>query len=189
MTAIILIPLAFLITSLGIFSRHLYPAISPEQAVPSLMAGLLSPAVEGLVAAALLAAFMSSADTCLMTFTTILTFDIYGKIRQRAHRESSLKDDQDHMMKASRVAVIIAGVFALTFAVFIPNIIKALLIAYTVFTSGLFIPIIAGFYRKKLGLTSTGALWAIAGGGQLPSSWDRAIPSWEWRSLQLCSLQ
>ncbi|MGB4653528.1 sodium:solute symporter family protein [Methanothrix sp.] len=165
MTAIILIPLAFLITSLGIFSRHLYPAISPEQAVPSLMAGLLSPAVEGLVAAALLAAFMSSADTCLMTFTTILTFDIYGKIRQRAHRESSLKDDQDHMMKASRVAVIIAGVFALTFAVFIPNIIKALLIAYTVFTSGLFIPIIAGFYRKKLGLTSTGALWAIAGGG------------------------
>ena len=80
MSAIILIPLAFLITSLGIFSSYLYPAIPPEQAIPSLMAGLLSPAIEGLVAAALLAAFMSSADTCLMTATSILTFDIYGKI-------------------------------------------------------------------------------------------------------------
>ena len=41
--AIILIPLAFLITSLGIFARSLYPAASPEQAIPVLMTGLLSP--------------------------------------------------------------------------------------------------------------------------------------------------
>ena len=92
-------------------------------------------------------------------------------------------------MKASRVAVIIAGASALILAVFIPNIIKALLIAYTVFTSGLFIPIIAGFYRKKLGLTSTGALWAIAGGGSTAILLGQSYPSWAWRSLQLCSLQ
>lgn len=164
-SAIILIPLAFLITTLGIFSRYLYPAIPPEQAIPSLMTGLLSPAIEGLVAAALLAAFMSSADTCLMTATSILTFDIYGEIRRRTHGETDPKALQDHLMKASRAAVIIAGASALILAISVPDIIKTLLLAYTVFTSGLLVPIIAGFYRKQLGLTSTGALWAIAGGG------------------------
>jgi len=42
-SAFILIPLAFIITSLGIFSRLLYPASAPEQAIPSLLTGLLSP--------------------------------------------------------------------------------------------------------------------------------------------------
>jgi len=164
-SAIILIPLAFLITTLGIFSRHLYPGISPEQAIPTLMTGLLSPPIEGLVAAALLAAFMSSADTCLMTATSILTFDIYGEMRRRMHGESDPRTSQDHLMKISRAAVIIAGASALILAVSVPDIIKTLLLAYTIFTSGLLMPIIAGFYRKQLGLTTAGALWAIAAGG------------------------
>lgn len=164
-SAIILIPLAFLITSLGIFSSYLYPAIYPEQAIPSLMAGLLSPAIEGLVAAALLAAFMSSADTCLMTATSILTFDIYGKIYHRVPSKKDRKITPDHLMKASRVAVLIIGASALILAISIPDIIKTLLIAYTVFTSGLLVPVVAGFYNRSLGLTSTGALSAITGGG------------------------
>jgi len=129
------------------------------------MTGLLSPMIEGLVAAALLAAFMSSADTCLMTATSILTFDIYGEMRRRMHSEIDPQAAQDHLMKISRAAVIIAGASALIVAVSIPDIIKTLLLAYTIFTSGLLMPIIAGFYRKQLGLTSAGALWAIAGGG------------------------
>ena len=157
LSAIILIPLAFLITTLGIFSSYLYPAIPPEQAILSLMTGLLTPVIKGLVAAALLAAFMSSADTCLMTATSILTFDIYGKIHSNA--------TQDHLMKASRIAVMIIGALALTLAISVPEIIKTLLIAYTIFTSGLLMPVLAGFYRERLGLTSTGALCAIAGGG------------------------
>lgn len=157
LSAIILIPLAFLITTLGIFSSYLYPAIPPEQAILSLMTGLLTPVIKGLVAAALLAAFMSSADTCLMTATSILTFDIYGKIYSNA--------TQDHLMKASRIAVMIIGALALALAISVPEIIKTLLIAYTIFTSGLLMPVLAGFYRERLGLTSTGALCAIAGGG------------------------
>ena len=187
--AIILIPMAFLITSLGIFSAHLYPAINPEQAIPSLMAGLLFPAVEGLVAAALLAAFMSSADTCLMTATSILTLDIYDKIYGRIGNrignrvgnriESSiernmgdeigsgrnLKAPQDHLMKVSRIAVLVIGAAALILAISIPDIITTLLLAYTIFTSGLLMPVLAGFYRDRLGLTANGALCAIAGGG------------------------
>jgi SSS family solute:Na+ symporter len=46
-----------------------------------------------------------------------------------------------------------------------PGIIKILMTAYTIFTSGLLLPVIAGFYKRRLGLTSSGALAALAGGG------------------------
>ena len=155
--AVILIPLAFLITSLGIFARSLYPAASPDQAIPVLLTGLLSPGSEGLVAAALLAAFMSSADTSLMTATSILTLDIYRKARPASSEKK--------LMAVSRIFVFIIGLLALALAVSMPSIIRTLLIAYTVFTSGLLLPVIAGFYRGRLGLTSCGALAALIGGG------------------------
>jgi solute:Na+ symporter, SSS family len=155
--AVILIPTAFLITSLGIFARSLYPAAAPEQAIPLLLTGLLSPGTEGLVAAALLAAFMSSADTSLMTATSILTLDIYRKI--------SPDSSERKLMTVSRLSVLVIGVSALALAVSMPGIIKTLLIAYTVFTSGLLLPVIAGFYRDRLGLTPSGALAALVGGG------------------------
>lgn len=155
--AVILIPLAFLITSLGIFARSLYPGVSPDQAIPVLLTGLLSPGWEGLVVAALLAAFMSSADTSLMTATSILTLDIYRKIRPAT--------SEKNLITVSRIFVLIIGLLALGLAVSMPSIIKTLLIAYTVFTSGLLLPVIAGFYRDKLGLTSYGALAALIGGG------------------------
>jgi SSS family solute:Na+ symporter len=155
--AIILIPLALLITSLGVFCRSIYPSVHPEEAIVSLMTGLLSPGLAGLVAAALLAAFMSSADTSLMTVTSIITFDIYKKARPEAGAA--------HLMKISRMAVVLIGCCALLLAISLPGIIKTLLIAYTVFTSGLLLPTVAGFYKERLGLTSGGALCALVGGG------------------------
>ena len=155
--AVILIPLAFLITYLGVFARSLYPGASPEQAFPVLLTGLLSPATEGLVAASLLAAFMSSADTCLMTATSILTLDIY---RKACPGSSELK-----LMAVSRLFVLTIGFLALALAVSMPGIIKTLLIAYTVYSSGLLLPVIAGFFKDRLGLTPTGAFVALVGGG------------------------
>jgi SSS family solute:Na+ symporter len=155
--AIILIPLAFIITSLGVFCRSLYPATSPEGAILSLLTGLLSPGMGGLVAAALLAAFMSSADTSLMTVTSILTFDIYKKTRPKANPA--------HLLKISRIIVMLIGASALFLAISMPGIIKTLLIAYTVFTSGLLLPTVAGFYKERLGLTPGGALSSLVGGG------------------------
>ncbi len=155
--AIILIPLAFIITSLGIFSRSLFPAATPEQAIPLLLTSLLSPAAEGLVAAALLAAFMSSADTSLMTATSILTLDLYKKVKPGSTEKK--------LMAVSRLFVLIIGISALALAISVPSIIKTLLIAYTIFTSGLLLPVIAGFYKDRLGLTPSGALAALVGGG------------------------
>ncbi len=167
-SAIILIPLAFVIAFLGIFSRTLYPEISPEQAIPALLTGLLSPGIEGLVVAALLAAFMSSADTSLMTATSILTLDLYKKVRPDASSR--------HMIHVSRVTVVIIGASALLLAVSMPGIIKTLLLAYTVFTGGLLLPVVAGFYKERLGLTPSGALFALVGGGVTAIFFGQSYP-------------
>jgi SSS family solute:Na+ symporter len=166
--AIILIPLAFIIASLGVFCRSIYPTAHPEEAIISLMIGLLSPGVAGLVAAALLAAFMSSADTSLMTVTSIITFDIYKKIRPEA--------SASHLMNISRAAVVLIGCCALLLAISLPGIIKTLLIAYTIFTSGLLLPTVAGFYKERLGLTSGGALCALIGGGMTALFLGQSFP-------------
>jgi len=167
-SAFILIPLAFLITSLGIFARSIYPNISPEQAIPVLMMGLLSPSLAGIVAAALLAAFMSSADTSLMTATSIMTLDIYKKIKP--------KSSERILMAISRLGVLLIGLSALVLAISSPNIINTLLIVYTVFTNGMLVPVIAGFYHKQLGLTPHGALAALVGGGTTALIFGQTYP-------------
>jgi SSS family solute:Na+ symporter len=45
------------------------------------------------------------------------------------------------------------------------GVISSLLFAYTIFTCGLVVPVIAGFYKEKLKVTSQGALAALIGGG------------------------
>jgi len=110
-----------------------------------------------LVAAALLAAFMSSADTSLMTATSILTLDLYKKARPQVGKKD--------IMMFSRLAVLIIGACSLALAVSLASIIKTLLIAYTIFTGGLLLPVVAGFYKDRLGFTPTGALSALVAGG------------------------
>ena len=45
--------------------------------------------------------------------------------------------------------------------------ITALLFAYTVYTAGVILPVIAGFYKNRLRVTPVGALAALIGGGSV----------------------
>jgi len=157
MSAIILIPLAFAITILGISAKILFPSIQSEQALPVLMMNMLSPLERGIVGSALLAAFMSSAATPLMTATTTMALDLYRKARP----SSSVPE----LMRTSRLGAVTIGLAALALALTGSGIIAMLFSVYTVFTSGMLVPVIGGFYKEKLGLTSLGALTALVGGG------------------------
>lgn len=167
-SAIVLIPLAFIITALGIFARHLYPGIAPEQALPTLMMSMLSPVERGIVGAALISAFMSSAATPLMTATTTMALDLYRKARPGT--------DAQHLMKASRLGTMIIGISALTLALTSPGIIATLMVVYTIFTGGMLVPVVAGFYRERLGLTSSGAIAALLGGGATAAIFSQKYP-------------
>lgn len=157
LAASILVPLAFAITLLGICARTLFPGIGAEEALPALMTGTLPPWGQAIVAAALFSALMSSADTTLLTATSILTLDLYKKARP--------KSSSNHLMKVTRFGSALIGTLALISALRMPEIIGTLLSAYTVFAGGLIVPVVAGFYKERLGLTPEGALAALLGGG------------------------
>ena len=156
-TALIIVPVAFAITTIGMGASVLFPQIvSPEQAFPVVINEVLPPFVGGIVLAALLGAVMSSADTILFSASTILAVDIIGHFRPLTQAKT---------LFYSRWVVVVLGVVALLLALVLRGVINALLFAYTVYTAGLIVPVIAGFYRDRLKVTSRGALAAIIGGG------------------------
>lgn len=159
LSAFSFVPLAFAIVLIGMGARVLYPQIYAEQAFPQVISGVLSPWLGGLVLAALVAALMSSADTCLLSQGVILTRDII----KRFHPSLSEKKT----ILVTRLNIIILGLLALGLAMILKGVISSLLFAYTVFTCGLVVPVIAGFYKEKLKVTPQGALAALIGGGTI----------------------
>ena len=159
LSAFLFIPLALAITLIGMSAKVLYPQIAAEQAFPQVIAGVLSPGLSGLILAALVAALMSSADTCLLSQSVILTEDIF----KRFH--SSL--DERKTILLTRLSLIVLGLLALCLAIVLKGVISSLLFAYTIFTCGLVVPVIAGFYKERLKVTPQGALVALIGGGTI----------------------
>ena len=156
LSAFLFIPLAFAITLIGMSAKVLYPQIMPAQAFPQVISGL-SPGLSGLVIAAVIAALMSSADTCLLSQSVILTEDIIKRVHPAL--------DERKTVLLTRLSLVGLGLVALGLALILKTVYESLLFAYTVFTCGLVVPVIAGFYKDKLKVTPRGALAALIGGG------------------------
>jgi len=157
LSAFLFIPLAFAIIFIGMSAKVLYPEIAAEGAFPQVITSVLSPGLSGLILAALVAALMSSADTCLLTQSVILTEDII----KRTHPAL----DERKTILLTRLSLIGLGLVALGLALSLKGVISSLLFAYTIFTCGLVVPVVAGFYKEKLKVTPQGALAALIGGG------------------------
>ena len=157
-TACIMIPLAFAIAFLGVSARFLLPDIAPESAFPALIMHLLPAGLNALVMAALLAAIMSSADTCLLTTGTIIIHDVVRPLLPARTPEKTL-------ILLSRTTVLVIGAFSIIIALRGQGIIGSLLFAYTIYSGGLVVPVLFGFYRDALRLHSLGAVSAVLSGG------------------------
>jgi SSS family solute:Na+ symporter len=152
-----IIPISLFIIIIGMGAKILYPDIPSEQAFPTVIGELLPVGLSGLVLAALLAAIMSSADTCLLTTSTIFTEDIYKRIFPGTGEKKRLM--------ISRLGIVIIGIVALLIALQLGGVISSLLLAYTIYTSGIVLPVLVGFHKDKFKVNSYGALAAIIGGG------------------------
>ena len=157
--AALIIPVAFAVTLIGMGAAALFPQISPEQAFPTVIKEVFSPLLGGIVLAALLCAVMSSADTVLLSASTILTVDIVGGFKPALNKQN--------ILPRSRWAIVLLGIGALIVALTLKGIISALLFAYTIYTAGVILPVIAGFFKDKLKVTPSGALTALIVGGSV----------------------
>jgi SSS family solute:Na+ symporter len=158
--ALLMIPIAFAITLMGMGASVLFPQVAPEQAFPVVIGEVFSPVFGGIVLAALLCAVMSSADTTLLSASTILTVDIIGRFRPSP-------GDSGKTLPRSRWVIVLLGVCSLVMALVLKGVISALMFAYTVYTCGVILPVIGGFFRRRLKVTTAGALAALIGGGAL----------------------
>jgi SSS family solute:Na+ symporter len=153
----LLIPFAFCITLIGMGAFYFFPKISPEAAFPSLISGTLPVWVAGIVLAALVSAVMSSASATLWSASTILSVNLIRPFQ---------KNGEDHKtLSLSRWGMFFIGTAALLVALVLKDVISALLFAYTIYTCGVILPVILGFYKTRLKLTASGALAGIVGGG------------------------
>jgi SSS family solute:Na+ symporter len=160
LSALVMVPLAFVITMIGVSARAIFPGISAENAFPWVVMNVLPDGVNGFVVAALLAAVMSTAATCLLTTSTILVSDVLKPLWGERLTEKK-------MLSCSRIAVAIIGFFSIFIALQAEGIISSLLLAYTVYSGGLIIPVLFGFYSRRLALHPLGAIASVVVGGFL----------------------
>jgi len=156
--AILVVFLAVMITSIGIYGKSLYPGIESESVFPVLIMEHLPEWIKGVVVAALLAAFLSSANTCLITSCIILNSDIINPLVYKNRL------DERKQVFITRILIFVIGSASISITLYSGGIIKSMLFALTVYTTGLIIPVILGFYREKLRLNSYGAIAAVLTG-------------------------
>ncbi len=143
---------------MGMSSRGLFPDLPDTgMAVPKLVLETLTPVLAGLVLAAVMAAIMSTAASILTAATSHVINDVYREIMHRGEEMDTKK-----LLVLSRVWTVIIGVLAIGLSFLVPQIVKLLLMSYTLYTSGVFIPVVGGFFWKQS--TRQGAWAALATG-------------------------
>ncbi len=135
----------------------LVPGLPVEKAVFAMPIAItkLGPLLGGIILAAFISVMLSSADSILVSAGTIFSVDITKK----------------NNIKISRIGIISVGFLALLLALYLDDIIQTLTLAYTIFTAGLTLPIIFGFYKEKTKVTSLGALISLISGGTISLVW------------------
>jgi SSS family solute:Na+ symporter len=155
LSGIIKLIFAISISLIAISAIILYPKITnPYLAIPTAVFNL-SPILAGIIFAGFISIMLSSSDSCLLSAGTILSVDIFRK----------------QNVNISRIGILFIGFGALILALYLDDILKTLQLAYTVFTAGLTLPIIFGFYKAKTHVTSTGALISLISGGTISLIW------------------
>ena len=150
--AMVLIPISFLLTYIGIYS-----SLSGTEGVINFAGHLLPDLMYGLFIVALLAAVMSSADTTLLNSSIILSELVSGNLNKISS------------VKLTRLFVVLLGFISIIISIFVNSIVDALLFALTLFSGAFTIPTLFGLLdmpTKKHNIISAvivGGIMALSG--------------------------
>lgn len=151
-SAVLLIPFAFVLAYLGVFAaENLTPNQLHSVALIELIQAYLPTWVVGIMAAALLSAVLSSADTTLLTASMMLS-ELFN---ENINNKRSL-----HL---TRYIVIIIGVAAMVIALYATSIINTLLLALSFYSGAFIVPIVLALWEIKV--NKRNAIIAILVGG------------------------
>jgi SSS family solute:Na+ symporter len=156
LAALAVIPISFLLALLGLLIHAQFPGITAEAAFPHAVTALAPSGLKGFIVVGVLGAIMSSADTTLISASTVLSLNVVSPLAEL---------DREEELRLTKIFVVVLGVGAWGIAAFQQGIISSLLLAFTVFVGGVALPTLASFWKDRLGVNATGALWAVVVGG------------------------
>ncbi len=171
--ASILIPFAFLLTYLGVMAHENLPTEQLQGSVSliELIDVYLPDWAVGLMAAALLSAVLSSADTTLLTASMMLSELFNADI------------DNRKSVNTTRLFIILTGAASVLIALKVTSIINTLLLALSFYSGAFIVPIIvalAGFkVNKKMSIPAMVMGGGIALSGKIMISYfDLSVGNW-----------
>lgn len=125
---------AFLIVSIGLACKGLLPVgTSPDDIVTTALVQILPQWMNWLISIALISTIVSSADSCLITASTVLTNDIL-KITH---------------LRMTRLCVFAFGCVGLAISLWGKSILDFLFMAYDVYACGVVMPVFLGILLNK----------------------------------------
>lgn len=138
---------------IGMAGKLVLPQLTNTDGAFAAIAQAVLPAgVSGLVAAAALAALMSTASACLLASSTIALEDVLPAIRKRPSGG----------LAAGRLTTLIMGCIMLGLAFVVRDVMMALTLAYNLLVGGMLIPLIGAIFWQRA--TSTGAIASMLTG-------------------------
>ena len=97
-------------------------------------------------AISLLAAVMSTADSLLTAATSHVVRDLWP-----GGRGAEETVDEVRMLAVSRVVTVAVGLAALLLGLSLPGIVTLLIASYTLYTAGVFVPVLGGLLLRRAG--------------------------------------
>jgi SSS family solute:Na+ symporter len=161
MTAFFMIPMILGIVLAGVLGRAVLgsEASDPDTILLEFASQAVTPLWGGMLMAALLAAVMSSADTCLLTISTLVSRDLLDTLFPRYRNEETL-------VARSRWIILAAGGASLLVALAYQDIVKALTICYQLYSPAVLCPFLAlVIFRGRKFRPITGMLAVGLGAG------------------------
>jgi SSS family solute:Na+ symporter len=129
---------------IGIIARARFPGLTNhELALPTLLTQALPLWLGALLLGAIFSAELSAADAALFMLSTSLSKDLY-----KAFINPEATDER--LLRVAKASAIACGVAGAMLGSFLPTVISALKIFYTLLAAALTLPLIAGLYTRKV---------------------------------------
>jgi SSS family solute:Na+ symporter len=136
---------------IGLYARAALPNLAnPIMAYPQLADQILPPVAKGLFFVGMLATMMSTLNTLGLVSAQTLGRDIFLRLKSKKSIPNIeyRTTDNDLVTKYTKVGLIISFIFSVLIAVAIPSVIKIWYTLGTVVIPGLFVPLMASYFKK-----------------------------------------
>lgn len=115
---------------------------NPQNTFAEMALTILPTGILGLVLASVCSALMSTASGSLLASSTLITNDIL--------KQYFLKNSTDRqLITASRITTLFIGLIAITFSIWIQDVLVALDVAYAILSGAIFVPLVMTFFWKR----------------------------------------